>query len=83
MNKKDVIEIIHKKMLIKSIKSVLKYNLGMPQTTMEYYKTIKNLGKGSFGKVNLAKNIFTGHKVAIKSIDKIYMKNDYSRMKIL
>ena len=43
MNKKDVIEIIHKKMLIKSIKSVLKYNLGMPETTMEYYKTIKNL----------------------------------------
>jgi serine/threonine protein kinase len=41
------------------------------------------LGKGSFGKVHLGKEILTDNFVAIKCIDKIYMKNDYSKMKIL
>jgi serine/threonine protein kinase len=44
---------------------------------------IKLLGKGSFGKVHLGKEILTDNFVAIKCIDKIYMKNDYSKMKIL
>jgi len=44
---------------------------------------VKLLGKGSFGKVHLGKEILTDKLVAIKCIDKIYMKNDFSRMKIL
>jgi serine/threonine protein kinase len=50
---------------------------------LDFYKLVKLLGKGSFGKVHLGKEILTDKLVAIKCIDKIYMKNDFSRMKIL
>lgn len=74
-NKKDKI--------IKEIKESFQQKQKPPQTTLDYYKLIKLLGKGSFGKVHLGKEILTDNFVAIKCIDKIYMKQDYSKMKIL
>jgi serine/threonine protein kinase len=71
------------KNLINQIKNSYKEKGKPPQTSLDFYKLVKLLGKGSFGKVHLGKEILTDKLVAIKCIDKIYMKNDFSRMKIL
>ncbi len=41
------------------------------------------IGKGAFGKVTLGIHKLTGKYVAIKTIDKKYMKDDFSRKKVL
>ena len=40
------------------------------------------LGKGAFGKVLLGIHRLTGMNVAIKAIDKAYLKHEYSRRKV-
>ncbi len=40
------------------------------------------LGKGAFGKITLGVHKLTGKKVAIKSIDKANIKDEYSRRKV-
>ena len=68
--------------LIKYIKAhVKKYNT-IPQTTLDFYKFVKLLGKGAFGKVTLGIHKLTGKHVAIKAIDKNYMKDDFSKKKV-
>lgn len=68
--------------LIKYIKThVKKYNT-IPQTTLDFYKFVKLLGKGAFGKITLGVQKLTGKKVAIKSIDKANIKDEYSRRKV-
>lgn len=42
-------------------------------TTIEYYRIGKVLGKGAFGKVNLAMHKLSKKFVAIKSINKQYL----------
>ena len=69
--------------LIKSIKEYIKENKRLPPTTLEYYKFVKLVGKGAFGKVTLGIHKLTGKKVAIKTIEKSYMKDDFSRKKVL
>jgi len=54
----------------------------LPPTTLEYYKFVKLIGKGAFGKVTLGIHKLTGRKVAIKTIDKSYMKDDFSKRKV-
>jgi len=49
---------------------------------MDYYKFVKLIGKGAFGKVTLGINKLTGKQVAIKTIDKNYMKDEFSRKKV-
>jgi len=46
----------------------------VPQTTVEFYRVGPVLGKGAFGKVNLALHLLTQGMVAIKSINKTYFK---------
>lgn len=48
-------------------------------TTIDYYRFLKLIGKGAFGKVTLGVHKLTGRKVAIKSIEKSYMKDEFSR----
>jgi serine/threonine protein kinase len=55
----------------------------LPQTSLEYYKFVKMIGKGAFGKVTLGIHKLTGKYVAIKTIDKAYMNDDFSRKKVL
>lgn len=51
-------------------------------TTLDYYKFVKLIGKGAFGKVTLGIHKLTGKYVAIKSIEKSYMKDEFSRKKV-
>ena len=43
-----------------------------PQTELEFYSIGRVLGKGGYGKVNLAKQKLTRKICAVKSINKIY-----------
>ena len=68
--------------LIKYVKAyVAKYGK-IPHTTLEFYKYVKLLGKGAFGKITLGIHKLTGKYVAIKSIDKVNIKDEYSRRKV-
>lgn len=68
--------------LIKFIKSYIKKHNELPPTTLEYYKFVKLIGKGAFGKVTLGIHKLTGKYVAIKTIEKSYMKDDFSKRKV-
>ena len=50
---------------------------------MEYYKIIKEIGKGAFGTVSLGIHKLSGKYVAIKAIDKEYLQDEYSKKKLL
>ena len=51
----DLLEQVHAKRISNKIKKSFAKNEKPPQTTLDYYKLIKLLGKGSFGKVHLGK----------------------------
>mmetsp|Transcript_40536 Transcript_40536/g.61797 ORF Transcript_40536/g.61797 Transcript_40536/m.61797 type:complete len:82 (+) Transcript_40536:1939-2184(+) len=51
-------------------------------TKAEYYKIGKVIGKGAFGKVNLAIHRLTEKFVALKSISKQMMKDSQSLKKV-
>lgn len=53
------------------------------ETKIDWYKIGKVIGKGAFGKVNLAINRLTGKFVALKSINKTYMTDESSLKKIM
>jgi serine/threonine protein kinase len=54
-----------------------------PETQCEYYKIGKVMGKGAFGKVNLAIHRLSGKFVALKSINKQYMSDESSKRKVM
>ena len=54
-----------------------------PSTTAEFYRIGKILGKGAFGKVNLAMHRLTEKLVAIKSINKVYLTQESSKKKVM
>ena len=49
----------------------------------EFYRIGKVLGKGAFGKVNLAIDKSSGELVAIKSLNKQYLADDNSKSKVM
>ena len=51
-----------------------------PKTNLSYYKIGRSVGRGAFGKVNIALHILSGHIVAIKSFNKT--KNNFPIHKI-
>lgn len=69
--------------LIKYTKTYTKKRNDVPETTLDYYKFVKLIGKGAFGKVTLGIHKLTGKQVAIKTVDKSLMKDDYQRKKVL
>ena len=52
-------------------------------TKIDYYKIGKVIGKGAFGKVNLAIHRLTGKFVALKSINKTFMQDESSLKKVM
>ena len=60
----------------------IRKNGEVPKTTLDFYKFVKLIGKGAFGKVTLGVHKLTGKYVAIKTIDKKYMKDEFSRRKV-
>jgi len=69
--------------MIKAIKIYIRKHKRLPPTTLDYYKFVKLVGKGAFGKVTLGVHKLTGKQVAIKTIEKAYMKDEFSRKKVL
>eukprot|EP00826_Nyctotherus_ovalis_P037092 TRINITY_DN3359_c0_g2_i2.p1 TRINITY_DN3359_c0_g2~~TRINITY_DN3359_c0_g2_i2.p1 ORF type:complete len:476 (-),score=83.33 TRINITY_DN3359_c0_g2_i2:832-2259(-) len=65
------------------IKDHWKENARAPSTTLKLYKIGKVLGKGAFGKVSLGIHKLTGKLVAVKSIRKLFMKDESSKNKVL
>ena len=53
-----------------------------PKSQLNFYKYGRLLGKGAFGKVNLALHICSGRLVAIKSFNKSKLKKKHDRKKI-
>lgn len=68
--------------LINFIKIYTKRHNAIPPTTLDLYKFVKLIGKGAFGKVTLGLHKLTGKHVAIKTFEKSYMKDDFSRKKV-
>jgi serine/threonine protein kinase len=68
--------------LIKYNRAYIKKNKKVPSTSLDFYKFVKLIGKGAFGKVTLGIHKLTGKYVAIKAIDKNYMKDDFSKKKV-
>lgn len=52
-----------------------------PQTTSEFYRIGRVLGRGAFGKVNLAAHKVSEQLVAIKSINKEFLKSEEDQKK--
>ena len=65
------------------ITSAFKGSQSVPPTTVEFYRIGKILGKGAFGKVNLALHQLTQRMVAIKSINKTYFSEASQTKKVM
>lgn len=74
---------IEREKLIQYIKNQYKKSKCIPATNYNYYKFIKTIGKGAFGEVSLNIHKLTGKQVAIKSIDKSCLKDDFSKNKVI
>jgi 5'-AMP-activated protein kinase, catalytic alpha subunit len=55
----------------------------MYDTKIDYYKIGKVIGKGAFGKVNLAIHRLTTRFLALKSINKTFMSDENSHKKVI
>ena len=69
--------------LISYITHYVQLRKEIPVTSLDYYKFMKLIGKGAFGKVTLGIHKLSGKQVAIKTVDKSLMKDDYQRKKVL
>nr|QJD55598.1 snf1-related protein kinase [Euplotes vannus] len=71
------------KKLKKLIKMTFKKFNKAPDTTREFYRVGKVLGRGAFGKVNLTIHRLTEEMVAIKSLNKEFLTDEVSRQKVM
>ena len=60
--------------MIKIIKKTFEETGGPPETTLDFYRAGKILGKGAFGQVSLAMHKLAKKLVAMKTINKSVMK---------
>ncbi len=65
---------------LSKLKRMIKFNFNkfneLPATTSEFYRIGRVLGRGAFGKVNLAAHKLSEQLVAIKSINKEFLKSE-------
>lgn len=69
--------------LKKEITMGMKLSKEGPKTCLNFYRILKLLGKGSFGKVYMASQVLTNRVVAIKCLDKKVMKEESRKNKIM
>ena len=69
--------------LIKLIKLSFRQQDKAPQTTLDFYRVGKVLGKGAFGKVNLAVHKLTECLCALKSISKECISDENQSRKVM
>ncbi|CAI2364178.1 unnamed protein product [Moneuplotes crassus] len=69
--------------VVKIIRNHFKETGEPPETTKEFYRIGKCIGKGAFGKVNLAVQKVSQSLVAIKSINKQYLLDNNSKRKVM
>jgi serine/threonine protein kinase len=65
--------LVERQRLINYNKLYFKKHAVLPPTTLDFYKFVKLIGKGAFGKVTLGIHKLTGRYVAIKAIDKSFL----------
>ena len=63
-------------MISMAIKECFKNTKEAPETTTDFYRAGKMLGKGAFGKVSLGMHKLSRKLVAIKSINKEYLSEE-------
>ena len=68
--------------LVSYIKDYYKNNNSYPKTSLNFYKIGRILGKGAFGKVNIALHLASGRLVAIKSFNKKKLVTRRAKRKI-
>ena len=71
------------KKLVSLIKQSMRTLGECPPTTVDFYRIGKVLGKGAFGKVNLARQLVTDQLVAIKSINTSAFKKETQSKKVM
>jgi serine/threonine protein kinase len=69
--------------LARLIRLAFKKTMNPPATSSEFYKIGKVMGKGAFGKVNLAIHRLSGKFVALKSINKTFLSEESSKRKVM
>ena len=69
--------------LKKLIKMTFKKTQKAPDTSSDFYRIGKILGRGAFGKVSLTIHRLTEEMVAIKSINKEFLTDETSRQKVM
>lgn len=74
---------VERQNLIAYIKDFSRIHKTVPKTTLQFYKIIKLLGRGSFGKVHLGVHLLSRKKVAIKCIDKQYIMDEKAQGKVI
>ena len=68
--------------LIENIIFSFKTTGSAPATSIDFYKIGKQIGNGAFGQVCIAVHRLTGLKVAIKKIERSFIKDERTRRKI-
>ena len=69
--------------LDKKVKLAFQSTNNPPATSSDFYKIGKVMGKGAFGKVNLAIHRLSEKFVALKSINKTYLSEEASKRKVM
>lgn len=71
-----------KDVIINMIASAFAKNIDPPETSLEYYRCGKILGKGAFGQVTLAMHKLAKKLVACKAINKSILKKESQKEKL-
>ena len=76
-------ELSNQDKIVSIIEEAFQTNKAPPKTTVDFYRAGKVLGKGAFGKVSLALHKLSKKLVALKLLNKEFLKNETSKAKVM